>query len=85
MPAIRRRPTPMELAELLAGATVRRRLPRRLTGKQPPPSGNRPQSAETVPEMEELPIMPTETEPWRPLTETEKTAWDALSLAEREV
>ena len=35
--------------------------------------------------MEELPIMPTETEPWRPLTETEKTAWDALSTEERAV
>ena len=91
MPTIRRRPTPMELTELIAGATVRRRLrgkqstPRRLTRKQPQPNGNRPQSAETVPAMEELPIMPTETEPWRPLTETEKTAWDALSTEERAV
>ena len=91
MPTIRRRPTPMELTELVAGATVRRRLrgkqstPRRLTRKQPQPSGNRPQSAETVLEMEEHPILPTETEPWRPLTETEKTAWDALSTEEREV
>ena len=29
--------------------------------------------------------MPTETAPWRPLTEAEKTAWGALSLDEREV
>ena len=35
--------------------------------------------------MEEHPVMPEETEPWRPLTEAEKIAWDALSLEEREV
>ena len=44
-----------------------------------------PQSTETVPEVEEHPVLPTETEPWRPLTEAEKTAWDALSPEEREV
>ena len=91
MPAIRRRLTPIELSELIARAAVRRRLrgkqstPRRLTRKQPQPNGNQPQSAEAVPEVEELPIMPTDTEPWRPLTENEKTAWDALSTKEREV
>ena len=91
MPTLLRRPTPMELAELVAGTTIRRRLrgkqstQRRLTGKQPPLSGNRPQSMETVPEVEEHPAMPTETEPWRPMTEAEKTAWDALSPEEREV
>ena len=59
MPTLLRRPTPMELAELVAGATIRRRLrgkqstQRRLTGKQPPPSGNLPQSTETVPEVDE--------------------------------
>ena len=89
MPTVRRRPTTMELAELVAGATVRRRLrgkqstPRRLTGKQPPHSDSLPQSSslatETAPEVEEPSVMPEEAEPWRPLTEAEKTAWDALS------
>ena len=87
---IRRRPTPMELAELVAGATVRRRLrgkqstPRRLTGKQPPQSDSLPQSSspatETAPEEEEPSVMPEEAEPWRPLTETEKKAWNAFPL-----
>ena len=85
MPTLLRRPTPMELAELVAGATIRRRLrgkqsiQGRLTGKQPPPGCSLPQSSnpatEAVPEVEEHPVMPEETEPWRPLTEAEKTPW----------
>ena len=35
--------------------------------------------------MEEHPVTPEETEPWRPLTEAEKIAWDALSPEGREV
>ena len=95
MPTFLRRPTPMELAEMVAGATIRRRLcgkqstQRRLTGKQPLPGSSLPQSSnpatEAVPEVEEHPVMPEETETWRPLTEAERIAWDALSLEEREV
>ena len=94
MPTVLRRPTPMELAELVAGATIKRRLrskqsiQRRLTRKQPPP-GKSAQSSnpatETVPEVEEHPVVPDRTEPRRPLTETEKIAWFALSPGEREV
>ena len=94
MPIFLWRPAPVELAELVAGATVRRRLrgkqsiQRRLTGKQPPGSSlSQPSNSatETVPEVEELPVMRDETEPWRPLTEAEKTTWDARSPEEREV
>ena len=95
MPIVLRRPTPVELAELVAGATIKRRLrckqsiQRRLTKKQPPPRNSLPQSSdpapETVPDMEEHPIVPERAEPWRPLTETEKNAWKALSPEEREV
>ena len=93
MPIVLRRPTPMELAELAAGAAIKRRLrskqsiQRRLTKKQPPPSNGLPQSSatETVPDVEEHPFVPERTEPWRPLTETEKKAWNALSPEEREV
>ena len=74
MPTVLRRPTPMELAELVAGAHIKRGLrskqsiQRRLTGKQPPPPGNSlPQSsnpaAETVPEVEEHPVEKCAT-PW---------------------
>ena len=35
--------------------------------------------------MEQHPVVPERTEPWRPLTETEKNAWNALSPEEREV
>ena len=35
--------------------------------------------------MEEHPVVPERTEPWRPLNEDEKNAWDALSPEEREV
>ena len=35
--------------------------------------------------MEEHPVVPERTEQWRPLTETEKIAWNALSPEEREV
>ena len=95
MPTFLRRPTPMELAELVAGATIRRRfrgkesIQRRLTGKQLPPGSSVPQSSnpatEAVPEVEEHPVVPEKTEPRRPLTEAEKIAWDALSPGEREV
>ena len=95
MPTVLRRPTPMELAELVAGATIKRRLrskqsiQRRITGKKPPPGNSLPQSSnpatETVPEVEEHPVVPEKTEPWRPLTETEKIAWNALSPEERKV
>ena len=95
MPTLLRRRTRMELAELVAGATIRGRLrdkqsiQRRLTGKPPPPCSSLPQSSipatEAVPEVEEHPVLPEETEPWRPLTEAEKIAWDALSPEEREV
>ena len=95
MPTFLGRPTPMELAELVAGATIRRRLrgkqstQRRQTGKQPPPSGSLPQSSnpatEAEPEVEEQSVMPEETVTWRPLTEAEKIAWNALSPEEREV
>ena len=95
MPIVLRRPTPMELAELVAGATFKRRLrskqsiQRRLTRKQPPPSNSLPQSSnpatETVPSVEEHPVVQERTEPWRLLTETEKNAWNALSPEEREV
>ena len=110
MPIVLRRPAPMELAELVAGATIKRRLrskqtiQRRLTKKQPLSGNSLPQSSdpatETVPDVEEHPIVPDRTEPskveehpvvpertepWRPLTETEKNAWNALSPEEREV
>ena len=68
MSIVLRRPAPMELAELVAGATIKRRLrskqtiQRRLT-KKPPSSGNSfPQSSdpatETVPDGEEHPVVP---------------------------
>ena len=73
MPIVLRRSTPMELAELVAGPTIKRRLrskqsiQRRLTRKQPPPSNSLPQSSdpatETVPDAEEHPIVPDRTEP----------------------
>ena len=72
--------------------------------KQPLSGNSLPQSSdpatETVPDVEEHPIVPDRTEPskveehlvvsertepWRLLTETEKNAWDALSPEEREV
>ena len=89
MPIVLRRPTLMELAELVAGATIKRRLrskqsiQRRLARMQPPPGSSLPQSSnpatETVPEVEVHPIVLERTEPWRPLTETGKLAWNALS------
>ena len=110
MPIVLRRPAPMELAELVAGATIKRRLRskqsirRRLTKKQSLSGNGLPQSSDpataTVPDVEEHPIVPDRTEPskveehpvvpertetWRPLTETEKNAWNAGSPEEREV
>ena len=104
MAIVLRRPAPMGLAELVAGATIKRRLrskqtiQRRLTKKQPLSGNSLPQSSdpatETVPDEEEHPIVPDRmeqsnleehpvvlerTEPWRPLTENEKIAWNALS------
>ena len=35
--------------------------------------------------LEEHPVVPERTEPWRPLTENEKIAWNALSPEEKEV
>ena len=35
--------------------------------------------------LEEHPVVPERTEPWRPLTENEKNAWNALSPEEKEV
>ena len=35
--------------------------------------------------VEEHPVVPERTEPWRPLTQTEKNAWNAPSPEEREV
>ena len=100
----------MELAELVAGATIKRRLrskqtiQRRLTKKQPSSGNILPQSSdpatETVPDgeedpivpdtiepskLEEHPVVPERTEPWRPLTENEKIAWNALPPEEKEV
>ena len=64
-------------------------IQRRLTRKQPPPSNSLPQfsnpATETIPEVEEHSVVPERTEPWRPLTETEKNAWNAPSPEEREV
>ena len=80
MPIVLRRPAAIELSELFAGTTIKRRLrskqsiQRRLTKKQPL-SGNSLQHL----------VVSERTEPWRPLTETEKNAWNALSLVEREV
>ena len=98
MPIVLRRPAPMELAELVAGATIKRRLrskqtiQRRLTKKLPLSGNSLPQSSdpatEAVPDVEEHPIVPVvleRTEPWRPLTENEKNAWNALSPEEKEV
>ena len=110
IPIVLRRPDPMELAELVAGATIKRRLrskqtiQRRLTKKQPLSGNSLPQSSvpatETVPDeeehpivpnrmessnLEEHPVVPERTEPWRPLTENEKIAWNALSPEEKEV
>ena len=95
MPIVLRRPAPMELAVLVAGATIKRRLrskqtiQRRLTKKQPLSGNSLPQSSdpatETVPDVEEHPIVPERTEPWCPLTENEKNAWNALSPEEKEV
>ena len=75
-----------------------------LPGKKPLSGNSLPQSSdpatETVPDVEEHPIVPDRTEPskveehpvvpertepWRPLTETEKNAWNALSPEEKEV
>ena len=85
MPIVLRRPAPMELAELVAGAAIKRRL----RSKQTIQRRGLPQSSdparETVPDVEEHPMVPERTEPWRPLTEAEKIAWDALSPEEREV
>ena len=99
MPIVLRRPAPMELAELVAGGTIKRRLrskqsiQRRLTMKQSLSGNGLAQSSdpakETVPDVEEQivpdrtelskveehPVVPERTEPWRPLTETEKNAW----------
>ena len=95
MPLVLRRPATMELAELVARATIKRRLRSkqtiqgRLTKKQPSSGNSLPLSSdpatETVPDVEEHPIVPERTEPWRPLTETEKNAWNALSPGERSV
>ena len=95
MPIVLRRPAPMELAELVSGATVKRRLrskqtiQRRLTKKQPLFGNSLLQSSdpatEAVPDVEEHPIVLERTEPWRPLTENEKNAWNALSPEEKEV
>ena len=108
MPIVLRRPAPMELAGLVAGATIKRRLRskqtirRRLTKKQPLSGNSLPQSSDpaTVPDeeehpivpdriellnLEEHPVVPERTEPWRPLTENEKIAWNALSPEEKEV
>ena len=73
MPIVLRRPAPMELAELVAGATIKRRLPskqtirRRLTKKQPLSGNSLPQSSdpatETVPDGEGHPIVPDRREP----------------------
>ena len=110
MPIVLRRPAPMELAELVAGATIKRRLrskqtiQRRLTKKQPLSGNSLPQSSDKATEtvmdveedqivkdstellkVEEHPVVPERTEPWRPLTENEKNAWNALSPEEKEV
>ena len=95
MPIVLRRRAPIELAKLVAGATIKRRLrskqtiQRRLAKKQPMSSNSLPQSSdpatEAVPDVEEHPIVPERTEPWRPLTENEKNAWNALSPEEQEV
>ena len=110
MPIVLRRPAPMELAELVAGATIKRRLRskqtmrRRLTKKQRLSGNSLPQSSdlatERVPDgeehpivpdkressnLEEHPVVPERKEPWRPLTENEKIAWNALSPEEKEV
>ena len=73
MPLVLRRLAPMELAELVAGATIKRRLwskqtiQRRLTKKQPSSGNSLPQSSapvtETVPDEEEHPIVPDRIEP----------------------
>ena len=71
MPIVLRRPAPMELAELVAGATVKRRLRgkqtirRRLTKKQPLSDNSLPQSSHpaTVPNGEGHPIVPDRREP----------------------
>ena len=73
MPIVLRRPAPMELAELIAGATIKRRLrskqsiQRRLTKKQPLSGNSLPQSSDpatqTVPDVEEHPIVSERTQP----------------------
>ena len=73
MPIVLRRPAPMKLAELVAGATIKRRLrskqtiQTRLTKKQPSSGNSLPQSSdpatETVPDGEEHPIVPDRIEP----------------------
>ena len=73
MPIVLRRPATMELAELVAGATIKRRLhsqqsiERRLTKKQLLSGNSLPQSSdpatETVPDVEEHPIVPERREP----------------------
>ena len=94
MPIVLRRPALMELAELVAGATHQTTTSEQTdnsetpycTKKQPLSGNNLPQSSdpatETVPDVEEHPVVPERTEPWRPLTENEK---NALSLEEKEV
>ena len=95
IPIVLRRPAPLELAELIAGATIKRRLrskqtiQRRIAKKQPLSGNSLPQSSdpatETFPDVEEHPIVPDRMEPWRPLTENEMNAWNALSQEEKEV
>ena len=73
MPIVLRRPAPMELAELVAGATNKQRLrgkqtiQRRLTKKQSLSGNSLPQSSdpatETVPDKEEHPMVPDRREP----------------------
>ena len=84
MPIVLRRPAPLELAELIARATIKRQLRRkqtilrRLTKKQSLSGNSLPKSSdpetETVPEVEE-----------HPRTENEKNAWSAHSPEEKEV
>ena len=97
MPLVLRRPAPMELAELVAGTAIKRRLrskqtiQRRLTKKQPLFGNGLPQPSdparETVSDVEEHPIVPDRTEPLKveehPVVPERTEPWRRLTENEK--
>ena len=83
----------MELAELVAGATIKRRLRSKQTvtvcldhqiqqqrQSHMWKSIRLCQTGQNRQKWKSIRFVPERTEPWRPLTETEKNAWNALCL-----